>query len=139
MNIKFLEYNGDWDRDVKDDNGNIIEEVNWFYHKILLDGEEIDYYVWRSEYFDEDGDSKGDDIHIYVTGGILEIQPNRVVVLADSALHAKDLDADAAKKARDEARKAIDGASQDLDLVQAQANLVEAEARYKAAQRLKGR
>jgi hypothetical protein len=65
MNIKFLEYNGDWDRDVKDDNGNIIEEVNWFYHKILLDGEEIDYYVWRSEYFDEDGDSKGDDIHIY--------------------------------------------------------------------------
>ena len=81
----------------------------------------------------------GDDIHIYVTGGILEIQPNQVVVLADSALHAKDLDADAAKRARDEARKVIDGASQDLELAQAQANLVEAEARYKAAQRLKGR
>ena len=76
---------------------------------------------------------------LFRSGGILEIQPNQVVVLADSALHAKDLDADAAKKARDEARKAIDGASQDIDLVQAQANLVEAEARYKAAQRLKGR
>ena len=61
MKVKFLEYKGDWKRDVEDDDGNVVEEVNWYFHKILLDGEEIEYYVWRSEYFDEDGDGKGDD------------------------------------------------------------------------------
>jgi F-type H+-transporting ATPase subunit epsilon len=75
----------------------------------------------------------------YVTGGILEIQPHLVTVLADSALHADQLDENAALAARERAKEALEGRHGEIDLQQAQAELVEAEARYRAAQQLKGR
>lgn len=75
----------------------------------------------------------------YVTGGILEVQPHLVTVLADSALHADQLDEDAALAARERAKEALEGRLGEIDLQQAQAELVEAEARYRAAQQLKGR
>lgn len=74
----------------------------------------------------------------YVTGGVLEVQPHLVTVLADSALHADDLDEAAALEARERAREALEGRLGEVDLAQAQAELVEAEARYRAAQKLKG-
>jgi F-type H+-transporting ATPase subunit epsilon len=79
------------------------------------------------------------DQFFYVTGGILEIQPHLVTVLADSALHADQLDEDAALAARERAREALEGRLDEVDLEQAQSELVEAEARYRAAQELKGR
>jgi len=82
----------------------------------------------------EDGDEK----FFYVTGGVLEVQPHLVTVLADSALHADQLDEDAALAARERAREALEGRHGEVDLAQAQAELVEAEARYRAAQQLKG-
>jgi len=75
----------------------------------------------------------------YVTGGVLEVQPYLVTVLADSALHAEQLDEEAALAAREHAREALEGRHGEIDLVQAQAELVEAEARYRAAQKLKGK
>jgi F-type H+-transporting ATPase subunit epsilon len=81
----------------------------------------------------------GSILSFYVSGGILEIQPNLVSVLADSALRAHELDEAAAKEARDAAREALKGASQSIDLVKAEASLIEAEARYKAAQKFKGK
>ena len=74
----------------------------------------------------------------YVTGGVLEVQPHLVSVLADSALHADQLDEAEALAARDRARAALDG-TQTIDLATAQAALAEAEARYRAAQQLKGK
>ena len=74
----------------------------------------------------------------YVTGGVLEIQPHLVTVLADSALHADQLDEAEALAARERAREALDGKHGAIDLARAQAELVEAEARYRAAQQLKG-
>ena len=74
----------------------------------------------------------------YVTGGVLEIQPYLVTVLADSALRADQLDEDAALAARERAREALEGRLGEVDIEQAQAELVEAEARYRAAQKLKG-
>jgi F-type H+-transporting ATPase subunit epsilon len=74
----------------------------------------------------------------YVTGGVLEIQPHLVTVLADSALHANQLDEAEALAARDRARELLQGRSEGIDLAAAQAALVEAEARYRAAQQLKG-
>ena len=74
----------------------------------------------------------------YVTGGILEIQPHLITVLADSALHADQLDEAEALAARERAREALDGKHGAIDLARAQAELVEAEARYRAAQQLKG-
>ena len=74
----------------------------------------------------------------YVTGGVLEIQPHLVSVLADSALHAHQLDEAEALAARDRARELL-GKGGEIDLAAAQAALVEAEARYRAAQHLKGK
>ena len=74
----------------------------------------------------------------YVTGGILEIQPHLVTVLADSALHAEQLDEAEALAARERAREVLEGKHGQVDLARAQAELVEAEARYRAAQQLKG-
>jgi len=70
---------------------------------------------------------------------MLEIQPNRVTVLADTALRGDQLDEAAALAARDEALKALEGVSEETDLRRAQAELAEAEARYRAAQKLKGK
>jgi F-type H+-transporting ATPase subunit epsilon len=74
----------------------------------------------------------------YVTGGVLEIQPHLVTVLADSALHASQLDEAEALAARERAREMLQGKAGSIDLAAAQAALVEAEARYRASQQLKG-
>jgi F-type H+-transporting ATPase subunit epsilon len=74
----------------------------------------------------------------YVTGGILEVQPHLVTVLADSALHAEQLDEAEALAARERAKEMLEGKHGEIDLARAQAELVEAEARYRAAQQLKG-
>ena len=81
--------------------------------------------------------SEGEKL-FYVTGGVLEIQPHLVTVLADSALHAHQLDESEALAARDRARELLLGRQDGVDLARAQAELVEAEARYRASQQLKG-
>lgn len=80
-----------------------------------------------------------EELQIYVTGGILEVQPHLVTVLADSALHADQLDEDAALEARKAAEEALQGATGKEDIAHAQEQLIEAAARYQAAQRLKGK
>ena len=75
----------------------------------------------------------------YVTGGILEVQPHLVTVLADTALHAGELDEQAAMDARLAAEEAMRGATAKEDIALAQEQLVEAAARYRAAQKLKGK
>ena len=61
-----------------------------------------------------------------------------VVPLADSALHADQLDEAEALAARERAKEMLEGKHGAIDLARAQAELVEAEARYRAAQQLKG-
>ncbi|MEM9172922.1 MAG: F0F1 ATP synthase subunit epsilon [Pseudomonadota bacterium] len=75
----------------------------------------------------------------YITGGMIEVQPNMVTVLADTALRDDELDEAAALEAREAAEEALKNASETTDLARAQAELAEASARYRAAQRLKGR
>ena len=75
----------------------------------------------------------------YVTGGVLEIQPHLVSILADSALHAHQLDEAEALAARERAREMLEGKHGPVDLARAQAELAEAEARYRAAQQLAGK
>ena len=83
--------------------------------------------------------TEGDIEYIYVTGGILEVQPHIVTVLADSAQHASELDEEAVLKAKNDAEEALKGASKKEDLEHAQAQLAEAAARYNSIQRLKGK
>ncbi|MBT5217943.1 MAG: F0F1 ATP synthase subunit epsilon [Woeseia sp.] len=84
-------------------------------------------------------DTEGKEHFFYITGGILEIQPHIVTVLADTALRGDELDEAAALQAQQDAEEALAGISEETDLARAQEELAEARARYIAAQRLKGR
>lgn len=84
-------------------------------------------------------DPDGNEHFFYITGGMLEIQPHLVTVLADTALRGEQLDEAAALAAKQEAEQALEGISDETDLARAQAELAEAEARYRAAQKLKGK
>ncbi len=83
-------------------------------------------------------DTEGKEHFFYITGGMLEIQPHLVTVLADTALRGEQLDEAAALAAKNAAEEALKGISDETDLAKAQAELVEAAARYRAAQKLKG-
>ena len=84
-------------------------------------------------------DTDGNEHSFYVTGGLLEVQPHVVMVLADTALRGDQLDEEAALAAQRAAEEQLQGASSETDLKQAQAELAEAQARYRAAQKLKGK
>jgi len=84
-------------------------------------------------------DTEGKEHFFYITGGMLEIQPHLVTVLADTALRGEQLDEAAALSAKQHAEEALKGISDETDLARAQAELAEAEARYRAAQKLKGK
>ena len=81
----------------------------------------------------------GKEIGFFITGGMLEVQPHLVTVLADTALRGDQLDEAAALSAKHQAEEALKGVSGETDLKRAQAELAEAEARYRAAQKLKGK
>lgn len=83
-------------------------------------------------------DQDGKEHFFYITGGVLEVQPHLVTVLADTALRGEELDEAAAQEAQKQAEEALKGASAETDIKRAQAELVEANARYRAAQKLKG-
>ncbi|MBU2678623.1 MAG: F0F1 ATP synthase subunit epsilon [Gammaproteobacteria bacterium] len=84
-------------------------------------------------------DADGKEQSFYITGGLLEVQPKQVTILADTALRGDQLDAAAALAAQKEAEDALKGASAETDVARAQAELEEAQARYRAAQKLKGK
>jgi F-type H+-transporting ATPase subunit epsilon len=84
-------------------------------------------------------DTGGKEHFFYVTGGMLEIQPHIVTVLADTALRGDQLDEAAALKAQQDAEEALKGSSGETDLARAQLELAEARARYQAAQNLKNK
>ena len=81
----------------------------------------------------------GSEEAIYITGGMLEVQPHLVTVLADTALRSDQLDEATALAAQQEAEKAMEGTMTETDLARAQTELTEARARYRAAQKLKGK
>ena len=82
---------------------------------------------------------EGEEESFYITGGMLEVQPYRVTVLADTALRGDQLDEAAALASQQEAEEALKGVSEETDLARAQQELEEARARYRAAQKLKGK
>ena len=61
---------------------------------------------------------------VFVAGGILEVQPGTVTVLADTAIRGKDLDEAKATEAKRLAEEALKNAKSDLDLAKAQNELV---------------
>jgi F-type H+-transporting ATPase subunit epsilon len=65
----------------------------------------------------------GAEEFVFVAGGILEVQPHRVTVLADTAIRGKDLDEAKAAEAKKLAEEALKNAKSDIDLAKAQSEL----------------
>jgi F-type H+-transporting ATPase subunit epsilon len=74
---------------------------------------------------------------IYVGGGALEVQPNKVTVLADTAVRAKDLDEAAALAAKQRAEEALAGNIDKIDQAHALAELARAAAQLRLIERLR--
>lgn len=74
---------------------------------------------------------------IFVSGGMLEVQPGVVTVLADTAIRGADLDEARALEAKQAAEELMRNRTADIDYAQAQAELAEAIAQLAAIQRLR--
>lgn len=77
----------------------------------------------------------GKEEHFYISGGILEVQPHIVTILADTALRADDVNEAAALEAKASAEKALSDKSAKLEFAEAQVQLAEAMAQLRAIER----
>jgi F-type H+-transporting ATPase subunit epsilon len=74
----------------------------------------------------------GSEEFVFVAGGILEVQPNRVTVLSDTAIRGKDLDEQKANEAKKAAEEALRNAKSEIDVARAQSELAIAAAEIAA-------
>lgn len=81
--------------------------------------------------------SNGEEEQFYVSGGMLEVQPHVVTVLADTASRAADVDEAAALQAKSDAERALKDKSAKRDLAEAQKELAEAMAQLRAIERMR--
>ncbi len=83
--------------------------------------------------------NQADEELVFVAGGLLEVLPGLVTVLADTAIRGKDLDEAKALEAKKLAEEALSNRSSELDYAKAQAELAEAIAQIAAIQKLRKR
>ena len=79
----------------------------------------------------------GDELSFFVSGGMLEIQPHVVTVLADTAVRAESLDEAQALEAKERAEKMLADKSADIDYAKAQAELAESIAQLSTIRKLR--
>ena len=82
-------------------------------------------------------DAAGEEQFYFVSGGIIEVQPHVVTVMADTAMRGEDLDQAAAEAAKAEAERAIADRTGEMEIAEAQAKLLEAVAQLQAMERLR--
>ena len=80
-----------------------------------------------------------EDQYLYISGGILEVQPHVVTVLSDTAIRAEDLDEAKAQEAKQRAEDALKDRQGDFDAAAAQAELVRAAEQLRMIERLRKR
>jgi F-type H+-transporting ATPase subunit epsilon len=80
---------------------------------------------------------EGDQRSYFVSGGILEVQPHAVTVLADTAIRARDLDEAAALEAKERAEHMLADKQADIDYAKVQAQLAQSVAQLRAIQKLR--
>ena len=81
----------------------------------------------------------GGEEFVFVAGGILEVQPNRVTVLSDTAIRGKDLDEQKASEAKAAAEEALRNARSEIDVAKAQSELAVMAAQIAALRRFRDR
>jgi len=79
----------------------------------------------------------GKEEQFYVSGGMLEVQPHVVTVLADTAMRAADVDEAAALEAKEDAQRALDDSDAKMDIAEAQAKMAEAMAQLRSIERMR--
>lgn len=79
----------------------------------------------------------GNEEFFFISGGIIEVQPHVVTVLADTAIRAKDLDEAAALEAKKRAEAALTDQKSGVDVATARAELAEAAAQIAAIHKLR--
>jgi len=79
----------------------------------------------------------GEEQFFYVSGGIIEVQPQVVTVLADTAIRARDLDESAANQAKEQAERLLANRTDAVEVAQAQVELAQAIAQLQAIERLR--
>lgn len=84
-------------------------------------------------------EESGEEWFFYASGGILEVQPHKVTVLADTAIRARDIDEAAALDAKRRAEEKLRQQKDDIDYSQVQAELAEAAAQLRALENLRKR
>jgi len=80
---------------------------------------------------------QAEDEFVFVAGGLLEVQPNAITVLADTAIRGKDLDEAKALEAKKLAEEALSNKESKIDYAKAQAELAAAIAQLAAIQKLR--
>ena len=81
--------------------------------------------------------SKTETKTFLISGGLLEIQPNVVTVLSDTAIRETDLDEERAKQAEESAKQAMENVDSELDLAKAKTELAQATAQLRLIKKLK--
>lgn len=81
----------------------------------------------------------GEEEILFVSGGMMEVQPRVVTILADTALRADDMDEAEALKAKEAAKAALSGKQADIDYVTATAHLAQAVAQLRTLQQIRKR
>lgn len=82
-------------------------------------------------------DAQGKEEVVYVTGGILEVQPRITTILADTVVRARDLNEAEAVKAQEQARKTLETRHANVDYAKARAELIRAAAMLRAIREAK--
>ena len=78
-----------------------------------------------------------DEETFFVSGGILEVQPQVVTVLADTAIRAQDIDEASVRKAKEEAERILANRGEAMEVAEAQQKLAEAVVQLQALERLR--
>lgn len=82
--------------------------------------------------------TNGDQVeHFYVSGGMVEVQPHLVTILADTGIRAGDLDEAAAEEAKRRAEDALENQKSDFEYARARAELAEAVAQLRTIQKIR--
>ena len=81
-------------------------------------------------------DKANEDL-IFISGGILEVQPGHITILSDTAIRGKDLDETKAKAAKKLAEESLAKKGSDIDFALAEAELAEAVAQIRAIEKLR--
>ena len=79
----------------------------------------------------------GEQLDFAISGGMLEVQPDVVTVLADTAVRAQDIDEAAVRAAKEEAERILQGRGEAMEVAEAQKRLAEVSAQLAALERLR--